>query len=209
MPEALRIRLSQQEVRRAIYLDYEGNIGKPPSLLGWRVDGNLFATIVEPLFATCERRYRASHVVLMDHQEVISGLVERAIRENRCIVTWSMHDFREMQNVVLGSQASLLAKVYRNALFTVRPWYRNTYGRRADVASLSYFSGLFDLQVPERFGAGVVGSSLGQIRSQLKDGRRYGELTPKAKTGWVSVVRHNEYDLINMEKVLRKIVVLS
>jgi len=186
-------------------LDYEGNIDKPPTLLGWRVDGETFGAIIEPLFSICEKKFKAKYVVALDHQQQVSELIQRAFKESRCIVTWSQHDLYVMKSVISASESKQLASVYRNALGTARPWYRNEYGVTADVASLSHFCDLFALKVPERFGTGIVGTTLGLIRSQLNEGRSYGELTPKARLGWVKVVRHNEYDLIFMEKILTKI----
>jgi hypothetical protein len=199
-------RLDKQQIKRAIFLDYEGNVDKPPTLLGWRIDGETFGAIVEPLFSICEKKFKAKYVVALDHRDLIAELIERACDEKRCIVTWSQHDLYVMKEVIADSQSKQLAMVYRNALGTARPWYRNEYGATAEIASLSHFCEIFDLKVPERFGTGMVGTTLGLIRSQLKAGRRYGELTPKARKGWVAVVRHNEYDLICMERVMTQIV---
>ena len=198
--------LNLQQLQRAIFLDYEGNKDKPPTLLGWRVDGDTFGAIVEPLFSPCEEKYRAKYVVTLDHQELVSELVKRAVDEKRCILTWSQHDLHVMKTVLEPAMLKPLAKVYRNALATARPWYRKEYGRTAEVSSLSHFCELLDLRVPERFGTGIVGTGLGLIRKQLSEGRSYGQLTAKARKGWVSVVRHNEYDLLTMEKVMTHIV---
>ena len=198
-------RLNKQQIEKAIFLDYEGNIDKPPTLLGWRVDGETFGAIVEPLFSICEKKFKAKYVVALNHQELVSELIQRACDENRCIVTWSQHDLYVMKEAIAPSQSKQLAAVYRNALSTARPWHRNVYGVTASVASLSHFCELLDVNVPDRFGAGIVGSTLGLIRSQLNEGRSYGDLTPKARLGWVKVVRHNEYDLICMEKILTQI----
>ncbi len=199
-------RLDKHQISRAIFLDYEGNIDKPPTLLGWRVDGETFGAIVEPLFSICELRFHAKYVVSLDHKDLVSDLIQRAFDENRCIVTWSQHDLYVMKVAIAPSHSKKLATVYRNALTTARPWHRKKYGETAAVASLSYFRDLFALKVPERFDSGIVGSTLGLIRSQLKEGRSYSELTPRARKGWVSVVRHNEYDLIHMEKIIKHIV---
>lgn len=198
--------LNLQQLQKAIFVDYEGNKERPPTLLGWRIDGETFCAIVEPLFSPCERKYHAKYVVALDHRELVSELVKRAVDEQRCIVTWSQHDLHVMNTVLGAAMLKPLAKVYRNALATARPWYRNEYGRTAEVASLSHFCELLGLRVPERFGTGIVGTNLGLIRKQLNEGRGYGKLTPNARRGWVSVVRHNEYDLLNMEEVMKYIV---
>lgn len=198
--------LSLVQLQRAIFLDYEGNKDKPPTFLGWRVDGETFGAIVEPLFDLCEKRYHAKYVVALVHVELVSELVQRAVDEKRHIVTWSQHDLRCMKKVIEPAQLSRLEDVYRNALATARPWYRKQFGETAEVASLSHFCELLDLSIPQRFGSGVVGKTLGLIRTQLNEGRGYSELTPSARKGWISVLRHNEYDLLCMEKVMTHIV---
>jgi hypothetical protein len=55
-PKASSAKLTAEEVKKAIYIDYEGNIKLPPTLLGWYVDGEYKASILEPLFETCENR---------------------------------------------------------------------------------------------------------------------------------------------------------
>lgn len=59
-PKASSAKVTAEEVKKAIYIDYEGNIKLPPTLLGWYVDGEYMASILEPLFETCENRYKAS-----------------------------------------------------------------------------------------------------------------------------------------------------
>lgn len=49
-PKASSAKLTAEEVEKAIYIDYEGNIKLPPTLLGWYVDGTYMASILEPLF---------------------------------------------------------------------------------------------------------------------------------------------------------------
>ena len=34
-PKASKQKLTEEELKRAIYVDYEGNIKLPPTLLGW------------------------------------------------------------------------------------------------------------------------------------------------------------------------------
>jgi hypothetical protein len=200
------VRLSRQEVEKAIFLDYEGNIGKPPTLLGWRMDDETDGGIVEAGFATCAEKYRARHVVTIDHKRTILKLIARAISDDRRIVTWSLHDFHQMEQVLSKSQVAKLRLVYRNALDTARPWYRHKFGQTAKSATLSHFFELAGFHVPERFGPGIVGLGLRLIRAQLSEGRNYSELTQKARATWVAIVKHNKYDLEGMEKVLRHVV---
>ena len=202
-PKASRAKLSAEEAINAIYIDYEGNIKLPPTLIGWYVGGVYKASILEPFFETCENRYTAKGIVVEDHAQLALRLIQQAEDENRLIVSWSEHDYLLMSKVLIPKDFERLKFVYRNAIRTARPWYRKKYGPLPEKASLDFFEDLLGFQVPERFGLGLVGKALGLIRGQIQEGRSYAELTNAAREGWTTVVRHNKLDLEGMAHVLR------
>ena len=203
-PKASSAKLTAGEVKKAIYIDYEGNIKLPPTLLGWYVDGEHKASILEPLFETCENRYKAKGVYLEDHTQLALRLIQQAEDEERLIVSWSEHDYLLMCKVLTPSDAERLKLVYRNAIRTARPWYRKKHGPLPEKASLNFFEDLLGFYVPDRFGLGLVGESLRLIRGQIKEGRNYADLTSAAKDGWTSIIRHNKLDLEGMAFVCGK-----
>jgi hypothetical protein len=203
-PKASSAKLTAEEVKKAIYIDYEGNIKLPPTLLGWYVDGKYMASILEPLFETCENRYKAKGVYLEDHKQLALRLIQQAEDEGRLIVSWSEHDYLLMCKVLMPSDAERLKLFYRNAIRTARPWYRKKYGPLPDKASLNFFEDLLGFYVPDRFGLGLVGESLRFIRRQIEEGRIYADFSKAAKNGWTSVVRHNKLDLEGMAFVLKE-----
>ena len=204
-PKASSAKLTAQEAMDAIYIDYEGNMKMPPTLLGWYIDGEYMASIIEPLFATCENRYKAKGVYLEDHKELALRLIQQSEDEGRLIVSWSEHDYLLMSEVLKPKDFDRLKLVYRNAIRTARPWYRQKYGPLPEKASLDFFEDLVGFYVPDRFGLGLVGKALGLIRSQIQDGRSYADLTNAARDGWTTVVRHNKLDLEGMAYVLEAI----
>jgi hypothetical protein len=205
-PKASSAKLTAQEAKKAIYIDYEGNIKLPPTLLGWYVDGEYKASILEPLFETCENRYKAKGILVADHAQLALKLIQQAEDEGRLIVSWSEHDYMHMCKVLTPSDAERLKVVYRNAIRTAKPWYKQKYGPLPEKASLDFFEDLLGFHVPERFGLGLVGNSLRLIRGQIEEGRGYAELTNAARDGWTKVVRHNKLDLEGMAFVLKEIV---
>jgi hypothetical protein len=203
-PKASSAKLTAGEVKKAIFIDYEGNIKLPPTLIGWYVDGVYKASILEPFFETCENRYKAKGIFIEDHAQLALRLIQQAEDENRLIVSWSEHDYLQMSKVLKPKDFDRLKLVYRNAIRTARPWYRQKHGPLPEKASLDFFEDLLDFHVPERFGLGLVGKSLLLIRGQIKEGRDYAELTNAARDGWTTVVRHNKLDLEGMAFVLRR-----
>ncbi len=202
--KASSAKLTAEEVKKAIYIDYEGNIKLPPTLLGWYVDGKYMASILEPLFETCENRYKAKGVYVEDHTQLALRLIQQAEDEGRLIVSWSEHDYLLMCKVLTPSDAERFKLVYRNAIRTARPWYRQKYGLLPVKASLNFFEDLLGFYVPDQFGLGLVGESLRLIRGQIEEGRSYADFSKAAKNGWTSVVRHNKLDLEGMAFVLKE-----
>nr|WP_213394567.1 hypothetical protein [Yoonia sp.] len=198
----MKKKLTPKEAARAILLDYEGNKDKPPTLLGWLLDGVYQAWVIEPVFSDCASRYRAKGTVALEHHKAVRELLSRAVTEDRLLISWSLHDLRMMQSVVDEDAQSLLSHIHRNALDTVRPWYRNSVGQRQGPATLQFFAELVGYHVPVRYGPGVTGQSLRLLREQLAGGRGYAELTDKAREGWQTVVKHNQQDLLAMKAVL-------
>ena len=198
-----KVKITPAEAKSAIYLDYEGNKDKAPTLLGWAVSGAYKAAIVEPLFATCADRYRAKGIYAEDHAKLVLRLITQAEDENRLIVSWSEHDFNQMAMVLKPDDVKRLLVIYRNAIRTARPWHQITIGRLPGRATLDYFESLTGYAVPEKFGLGLVGEALRLIRSQLKEGRDYSGLSDKARLDWVKIVKHNRHDLIGMAHVLK------
>ena len=204
-PKASGAKLTALEAKNAIYIDYEGNIKLPPTLLGWYVDGEYKASILEPLFETCKNRYKAKGILVEDHEQLALKLIQQAEDEGRLIVSWSEHDYLLMCKVLTPSDGERLKVIYRNAIRTARPWYKQKYGTLLGKASLEFFEDLLGFHVPERFGLGLVGNSLRLIRGQIAEGRGYAKLTNAARDGWTRVVRHNKLDLEGMVFVLQKI----
>ena len=198
-----RVKITAAQAKSAIYLDYEGNKDKAPTLLGWAVSGTYKAAIVEPLFATCANRYRAKGIYAEEHANLVLRLITQAEDEKRLIVSWSEHDFNHMVMVLKPDAIKRLLQVYRNAIRTARPWYQLKHGRLPGSATLNYFESLTGYAVPEKFGLGLVGNALSLIRGQLDEGRDYSELSDKARVDWVKIVKHNRHDLIGMAHVLR------
>jgi hypothetical protein len=203
-PKASGAELTAQEAKNAIYIDYEGNIKLPPTLLGWYVDGEYKASILEPLFETCKNRYKAKGIHVEDHAQLALKLIQKAEDEGRLIVSWSEHDYLLMNKVLRPSDGERLKVIYRNAIRTARPWYKQKNGTLLGKASLEFFEDLLGFHVPERFGRGLVGNSLRLIRGQIEEGRGYAELTNAARDGWTTVVRHNKLDLEGMAFVLKE-----
>ena len=201
--------MARDEIKRAIFIDYEGSKDKPPTLLGYMVDGAVKAAIVEPCFSDCAGRYRAKHAVAADHGKIVRQLSDLSEKEDRVIISWSEHDYNKMMEVLRADApaATILRKRFRNAIYSARRWieiqYPQTSLKRNDLASMMQVTGYC---VPEKYGTNLVKDALRLLRKQLTEARKYADLTDAAVKGWRTVAKHNVHDLKGMRQALENLI---
>jgi hypothetical protein len=198
------------ELQGAILVDYEGNKPAPgarqhppPTLLGYLIDGQEAAGIIETQFAErCAAKYKAKHVVREDHAGLVRRLVAQAETEGRVIISWSEHDLKHMVRAVPEMRARLLA-VHRNAIKPVRRYLRERgIQLKRGEAKLYRVCEILGIPVVDKYGEGLVGEGLSMIRKQLEAGKAYGALSKGAQRAWQNIVKHNRQDLLTMKAVL-------
>lgn len=72
-------------------------------------------------------------------------------------------------------------------------------------AKLDCFARLFKVRIPQKYGLQVAGSNLRALRSKFRDGAAYAELTQAQRARWVTIVKHNKWDLLAMEFIVQSI----
>lgn len=196
-----RVLITPAEAKRAIFVDYESSQDQPPTLLGTLVESDLRQYIVHPSFDTCAERWGARQVRTNDHATLVQALVRRSLEEDRVIVSWSEFDCNHLRRAAPTVRRDLEQR-FRNAIYTARRWRRRLHPKIEGDNSLVSYLALNRFPVPERFIGEVVGDALRLIRAQLLEERNYETLSPAARRGWKTVVRHNQYDLKGMEHVI-------
>jgi hypothetical protein len=186
--------ITPAEAARAIFVDYEGNQGRTPTLLGTRVGATVHGVIIEPLFRDCAGRRGASRTAAVsDHAAVLRGLLDRAEREDRLVVSWSQHDLRLMQDALAGDPPRLaqLDRCYRDAKATATRWWWKRHRTAPASGALAFYLKALRFRVPARFGPGRVGDHLRALRPRLEAGATWATLHPALRERWREVVRHN------------------
>ena len=112
---------TMQELKRGIYLDFEGNMNQQPTLLGTMKDDQSDFVIVEEVFKDCAGR-TGSPCRYAPLDSSLRTLIEVAHEEDRRIIAWSEHDFRIMKEHLEDEHQSLLETCYVNAIFPAKRW---------------------------------------------------------------------------------------
>jgi hypothetical protein len=218
MPAPWKQIITADETRRAIYIDYEGNKDRPPTLLGVLIsestneeEWRLQQTVFEPEFWPCVGKKGAKTTAKGDHVNTLRQVIELAHNNERCIVAWSEHELNIVQELegLSNKEKKTFEASYRNARHTAKRWLRSCHPEsHIKPIALATCLEIAGIRVPDKFGPGRVGYNLRTIRKQLKErGGTYGDLTPGARVKWREVTGHNKHDLEDMRKLLMKMAV--
>ena len=71
MPNSLIQNLTKSEAKNAIYLDFEGNLNKPPTYAGTVVDASYSGTFFEPIFESVAKNKKLELSTLQTFSEEI------------------------------------------------------------------------------------------------------------------------------------------
>ena len=200
LPEPAFKRLTADEARRALYVDFEGEKGKLPVLLGILrrrgkgAEPNVHQVVVDPEFEPAGPEAR-------ELREAVQIVVLRAEHGDRRIVSWSQYDL-EVVRSLRDEDPKLVARFerrYVNALGVARRWVNKFHpgDKPADGRLVNYVA-LIGYEVPPGAGPGHVGETIRALRPTLRSGR---PLTPNQQRRWGRLLQHNRHDCAGMRAV--------
>ncbi len=197
-----RVVPTMQELERGIYVDFEGNKDRHPTLLGMMTDDQVDLVIVEEVFKDCAER-QGSPCRYAPLGSSLRSLIDLAGKEDRRIISWSEHDYRIMAEQLDAEHQSLFETQYVNAIFPAKRWRALRHPDDDGPNTLGHYMSLLGWQVSEGIGTGTVGPALKTVRNSLNQGAgAWAELTPHQRKLWRGVVSHNRHDLKGMRRVL-------
>ena len=166
-----RTRITPDEARRALYIDFEGRKDGPPVLLGCttksRVRSHLsvWQAVTEPRLTPLAV---ADGIESMALAEAVERILRRAERKDRLIVAWSEREL----DVVREYCPELLERFearFRNARALAERWRNKCHdGRKPPSGALADYLWLTGYVVPERARPGRVGETIRLVRASLE-----------------------------------------
>jgi hypothetical protein len=193
-------RLSPEEARRALYIDFEGRKDQAPVILGVLRRGGrgprpwVQQVIVDETFASLG-------LPTLSLRAAVEAVVMRAERRDRRIVSWSEHDLEvvrslrdESPELVEGFEAR-----YANALAVAKRWRTLVHDRNrpGDGRLVSYLA-LIEYVVPDEAVGGDVGETIRILRPRLESAQL---LTERQWKRWNDLLEHNRHDCAGMKRV--------
>jgi hypothetical protein len=202
----------------AIYIDFEGTMNDPPSLLGILIRGSRgdsFRQVAldysfQGLPALPEANDGAlAHSTVEETIEALLGLAEES---NLMFVAWST---RELQVVKESDLSADLKRRFENrhinAITIAKRWRSRFYPKvtfessgRIRRNALHNYMQLIDYDIPRAYGPGNAASRIKDVKGQMERRETFDQMTPVAKGKWTKLLRHNQHDCSGMRAVIER-----
>lgn len=205
---------TQAEARGAIYFDFEGNIDRPPTIIGYayEADGDLcFGQVIVELEMHKARKASVSGTCLPGRARseslasVMSMLLERARCEDRRLVSWSEHDLQKLLEAGLsGADETAIVSAHVNALHVAKRWLRWRDGQafKTGENTLANYCTTIGFDIPEEYGPGISGEAIRLVRDHLSRHKSWNMMPYGVQNKWLRMLCHNYYDVMGMRQVL-------
>jgi len=194
-PHAL---ISSKEASKAIYIDFEGFVDKPPTLIGILIEDHFEQIIFEDGLRSAAD---AKGMRVSSLNEVIDKLYSVCADEGRLIVAYSQHEI----NVIRKYTNRDISDIYRDARMIARRWKSICFDRSAPIRKCKALKDyLTYLEFPRGSYLGEK-KSTARIKAVLEMSKRrgnYDALTPVVKAKWTKLLEHNQIDCIGMKALV-------
>jgi len=188
--------ISPAEAERAIYVDFEGFMNKPPSLLGILIDGSLAQVVLDSQLTSAARAKGCETAALCD---VAAELKRRCVEEQRRLVGYSQHEldvFLEYTGIDFGND-------YGDARMVAKRWWNICRpGVPRPDNGLKAFLEAIGQPMPAHFGERKATSRLKAVIDMLSKRGSYNQLTPVVKAKWRKLLNYNAHDCHGMQALV-------
>jgi hypothetical protein len=194
--------IGRLETQRALYLDFEGRMDRPPVLLG-AAAGDAGTEVPRQLVLDERFRPARGELELTALEEAVREVVVRAEREDRLLVAWSHHEERVVRRYVPAPLAERFAARFRSAIETAEEWRRSLPDAPPLLRGnrLADYLRLIGYEVPPVRGPGWTGHTLRILGDAFERGLSWEELTGRRKARWTNLLGHNADDVMGLREL--------
>jgi hypothetical protein len=191
-------RITPQEARAAIYIDFERLQGQSPSVLGVLEETSFHQIVLDGGLRTAAE---AKDLKVESGERAILQLRERALDEGRRVCAFSTHEL-----TVCSEHFSVdLSDVYVNGLKVLRRWWHHCRpDETLECRSQAAFERAMGLERPPHLACGNAAQRLRHVRNQLAARGDHSSLTPTAKAKWTKLLAYNRLDVVNLAELVRR-----
>jgi hypothetical protein len=199
-----------------IFIDFEGNKGKTPTLLGVLERTTNFEIfhqyILEDIFAVLSPSEKHPRLLVNSLDNILKDLDTRH-GANAIVYAWSTHEQTVIDELLsdadLSSQwtdriidAKKLAQRWAKVTF---PNHQFKKTERRGRHTLDQYLDLIKYKVPAVHGAGKTGKRLRSLRETLIKGQPFESWPTSKKKYWTNLLAHNKHDCYGMMAIIDRI----
>jgi hypothetical protein len=187
-------KISKVEVERAIYIDFEGFMKHPPSLIGIMCENDFWQVVLtEDLILAAQ----AKNIKFDDGKNVISNLILRAINEDRKIVAYSSFEKEQCYRWYDLD----ISSVYVNANLVARSWKKIAFPQEK-VSGLKDYLKLINYPRGDHLGIKQSTQRIQTVAEAIIKKGSYESLTKIQKGKWTKLLDHNKIDVEGMKALM-------
>ena len=196
--------VTADSLRRALYIDFEGQKDKSPVLLGCATRTGTTSSppawqyITDPAF---EPLAVAGGMESLTLAAAIERILQRAEAKDRQIVAWSERELNAVR-LYCPEHVDRFEARHVNARSLAVRWRNKCHGgRKPATNTLADYMALIGHTVPPEAGPDEVGKTVARVRTSLEKGRGVAGLTLDQLRRWEALREHNRHDCVGMRKV--------
>jgi hypothetical protein len=197
-------------------MDFEGNMDKPPTLLGVlerSAEANTFHQyILEDVFAPLAQSEKHPQLRVDSLDNILKNIDIRH-GQSAAIYAWSSREQTAIDELLFDAKlatqwhdriidAKQLAKRWARIRFPNHQFEKKEFRGRH---TLDQYLNLIDYRVPTVHGAGKTGARLRLLRETLINGQIYETWPPSKKRYWTNLLAHNMHDCYGMMAIIDRI----
>lgn len=206
MPKASRKnRITVEEARRALYIDFEGRKDKAPVLLGCANRSGrgakpwVWQAVTDPLFEPLTKA--DDDIELLPLPDAVERILQRAKAKDRVIVAWSEHEL-EVVAEYCPQHLARFEERFVNARAVAVHWRNACHDRqKPETQRLVDYLALIGYEVSAGGGPGRAGETIAIVGKALEKGLGLKGLTENQLRRWRDLRTHNLHDCDGMRKV--------
>lgn len=210
------ITIKQEDMRKGIYIDFEGNMEMDPTMLGafyfdlQSREPKLIQYVHELGFETAAASIE--QCVYSTIEDTFRELATMAYRERRLFFAWSSREKIAISNSITNPKLKKFVLEHLVDSKTIaKKWKRKFHGEvnfpritGQGRHRLYEYSKLINYHTPNLAKPGTTGKRLRDVRGQLRNrNNEYRNITGVAKRKWKNLLLHNEHDLKSMREVTK------
>lgn len=211
-----KIWINSTTAQRAIYIDFVANMHGNAAVLGSACEGRWNASIVTPdLERMSRQRSRNRDLPMGDPAEILRGLRDQAIAEDRLIMAWDITDIASIRAALPADEMLWWEQNLVNAQQVARNWKRLNVGwvsiqpirdRYPDLNPITSYMWAAGYGIPACFrsGAGSTFESW-RVRNFLKRYDQELSLPLNLLEIWIDIVDRNRHYCLGLAEVMRMV----